>query len=134
TNAEELNDFVQDSQQELAAGRDRVRQAEAAIAANPALESILRPQIVAGQAEIAAGEERLAPLQGLNGYAASQLSNTEGTKVEVRSENISAILGMKLGANKNFQIYGGPVAQRVQADVKLRGSAYGLATGYTSHI
>src|SRR5690606_30675033 len=102
TNAEELNDFVQDSQQELAAGRDRVRQAEAAIAANPALESILRPQIVAGQAEIAAGEERLAPLQGLNGYAASQLSNTEGTKVEVRSENISAILGMKLGANKNF--------------------------------
>src|SRR5690606_32684461 len=67
TNAEELNDFVQDSQQDLAAGRDRVRQAEAAIAANPALESILRPQIVAGQAEIAAGEERLAPLQGLNG-------------------------------------------------------------------
>ena len=134
TNAEELNDFVQDSQQELAAGRDRVRQAEAAIAANPALEPILRPQIVAGQVEIAAGEARLAPLQGLNGYAANQLANTEGTKVEVRSENITAIMGMKLGENKNFQIYGGPVAQRVQADVKLRGSAYGLATGYTSHI
>ena len=58
----------------------------------------------------------------------------QGTNVEVRSENLTAILGMKLGADKNFQIYGGPVAQRVQADVKLRGLAYGPATSYTSHI
>ena len=41
---------------------------------------------------------------------------------------------MKLGADKNFQIYGGPVAQRVKSDVKLRGLAYGPATSYTSHI
>lgn len=58
----------------------------------------------------------------------------EGTNVEVRSESITAILGAKFGTNKEFQIYGGPVAQRVQADVKLRGLAYGPATGYTSHI
>ncbi|TXD97596.1 hypothetical protein ES754_00990 [Psychrobacter frigidicola] len=58
----------------------------------------------------------------------------EGTNVEVRSENITAILGAKFGANKEFQVYGGPVAQRLQADVKLRGTAYGPATGYTSHI
>ena len=58
----------------------------------------------------------------------------EGTNVEVRSENLTAILGMKLGADKNFQIYGGPVAQRVQADVKLRGLAYGPASGYTAHV
>ncbi|OAP71664.1 outer membrane protein transport protein [Psychrobacter sp. SHUES1] len=58
----------------------------------------------------------------------------ENTKVEVRSENLTAILGMKLGADKNFQIYGGPVAQRVKSDVKLRGLAYGPATSYTSHI
>ena len=58
----------------------------------------------------------------------------QGTNVEVRSENLTAILGMKLGADKNFQIYGGPVAQRVQADVKLRGLAYGPATSYTSNI
>ena len=58
----------------------------------------------------------------------------EGTNVEVRTENITAILGAKLGQNKNFQVYGGPVAQRVQADVKLRGLAYGPATGYTAHI
>ena len=58
----------------------------------------------------------------------------EGTNVEVRSNSITAILGAKLGANKNFQVYGGPVAQRVQADVKLRGTAYSLANGYTSNV
>src|SRR5699024_5217601 len=39
----------------------------------------------------------------------------------------------KLGADKNLQIYGGPVAQRVQADVKLRGKAYNQADGYTAY-
>lgn len=56
----------------------------------------------------------------------------ENTNVEVRSENLTALLGMKFGANKEFQVYGGPVAQRIRADVKLRGLAYGPATGYTS--
>lgn len=56
----------------------------------------------------------------------------EGTKAEVRSESLTGILGMKFGANKQFQVYGGPVAQRIRADVQLRGLAYGPATGYTS--
>ncbi len=60
--------------------------------------------------------------------------NGEGTNVEVRTESITAIIGAKLGENKNFQVYGGPVAQRVQADVKLRGTAYEVANGYTTHI
>tara|TARA_R100000935_G_scaffold4508_1_gene10750 strand:- start:46 stop:1497 length:1452 start_codon:yes stop_codon:yes gene_type:complete len=134
TSAAGLDTYVKGVQQQLEAGRQQIRQGEAAIAANPALEPVLRPQINAGKAQVAAGEAQLAPLVGLNGYAAGQLANTEGTNVEVRSESITAIMGMKLGATKNFQIYGGPVAQRVQADVKLRGSAYGPATGYTSHI
>jgi long-chain fatty acid transport protein len=58
----------------------------------------------------------------------------EGTNVEVRTENITGIVGMKFGENKNFQVYGGPVAQRVEADVKLRGTAYSAANGYTAHI
>ena len=58
----------------------------------------------------------------------------EGTNVEVRTNSITGILGAKLGENKNFQIYGGPVAQRVKADIQLRGIAYGPATGYTAHI
>ena len=60
--------------------------------------------------------------------------NGEGTNVEVRTENITGILGAKFGENKEFQVYGGPVAQRVQADVKLRGTAYQAANGYTTHI
>lgn len=58
----------------------------------------------------------------------------EGTNVEVRTENITAILGAKFGENKEFQVYGGPVAQRVQADVKLRGTAYQAANGYTMNF
>ncbi|WP_350559005.1 outer membrane protein transport protein [Psychrobacter sp. CAL346-MNA-CIBAN-0220] len=65
---------------------------------------------------------------------AEEATKGEGTQVEVRSESITAILGAKFGAKKNFQIYGGPVAQRVQADVRLRGIAYGPATGYTSRL
>lgn len=58
----------------------------------------------------------------------------EGTQVEVRTESVTGIIGAKLGENKNFQIYGGPVAQRVKADVKLRGTAYSIANGYTTNI
>lgn len=61
-------------------------------------------------------------------------ANGEGTNVEVRTESITGILGAKFGENKNFQVYGGPVAQRVEADVKLRGPAYSIANGYTAHI
>lgn len=57
----------------------------------------------------------------------------ENTNVEVRSQSLTGILGMKFGANKNFQVYGGPVAQRTQSETKLRGLAYGPASGYTSN-
>ncbi|MGP5373635.1 OmpP1/FadL family transporter [Psychrobacter alimentarius] len=60
--------------------------------------------------------------------------NGEGTNVEVRTESITGIIGAKLGENKNFQVYGGPVAQRVKADVKLRGTAYSAANGYSIHV
>lgn len=60
--------------------------------------------------------------------------NGEGTNVEVRTENLTGIIGAKLGENKNFQVYGGPVAQRVKADVKLRGEAYSVANGYTLNV
>ena len=60
--------------------------------------------------------------------------NGEGTNVEVRTENLTGIIGAKLGENKNFQVYGGPVAQRVKANVKLRGTAYSIANGYTTNI
>ena len=85
--------------------------------------------------QLAAAREGLTGLLTAKAIAdAEEATAGEGTKVELRSESITAILGMKLGENKNFQIYGGPVAQRVESDVKLRGLAYGPATGYTSRI
>jgi len=82
-------------------------------------------------------DEQQASLDGLRGAVAVATAEATGagenTNVEVRSQSLTGILGMKFGANKNFQIYGGPVAQRIQAETKLRGLAYGPATGYTSN-
>ena len=58
----------------------------------------------------------------------------QSTNVEVRSNTLSLIGGMRFGANNEFQIYGGPVAQRLKADVKLRGDAYKGVTGYNAHL
>ncbi|WP_352258582.1 outer membrane protein transport protein [Psychrobacter sp. TB55-MNA-CIBAN-0194] len=104
------------------------------------------PSLAAAQAGIgalAAGETagvltpaQQAQLDGLRGAVAVATAEAstagEETNVEVRSQSLTGILGMKFGANKNFQIYGGPVAQRIQAETKLRGLAYGPASGYTS--
>ena len=135
TNAQQLSNFVDQSQQGLAAARAGVVQLQAALQNTtiPAVQAALQQRISGAQAQIAAGEAKLAPLVGFDNYANAQLSNTENTKVEVRSENLTAILGAKFGANKEFQIYGGPVAQRIEAQTRLRGSAYDLATGYTSN-
>ncbi|WP_227431063.1 outer membrane protein transport protein [Psychrobacter sp. I-STPA6b] len=58
----------------------------------------------------------------------------EGTNVEVRTHNITGLLGVKLGADKNLQVYGGPAFQRLEADVKLRGPAYLTSAGYDAHV
>ncbi|MEC5209206.1 long-chain fatty acid transport protein [Psychrobacter sp. PL15] len=76
-----------------------------------------------------------AKVDGIRASAAAEVGNAgQGTQVEVRSENITAILGAKFGANKNFQVYGGPVAQQIKANLKIRGLAYGAGTGYNANI
>lgn len=54
----------------------------------------------------------------------------QGTNVEIRSNSVSGLVGYKFGENKNIQVYGGPVAQRLTGELKLRGAAYGASTGY----
>lgn len=56
---------------------------------------------------------------------------TEGTSVEVKTENLTALLGYQLNENWNF--YAGPVWQTVEANIKLRGAAY-KNTGYNIKI
>ena len=47
----------------------------------------------------------------------------EGTAVEVKTNNITALIGYQ--PNENWNFYAGPVYQTVDAKVSLRGAAYG---------
>ena len=59
-------------------------------------------------------------------YAATTGSfgnGTEGTSVEVKTNNLTALIGYQ--PNENWNFYAGPVYQTVEAEIKLRGLAYG---------
>lgn len=59
----------------------------------------------------------------------------ESTNAEVKSENISLIIGFQ--PNKNWNLYAGPAYQSVKGNVQLRGMTYGGVQGlggYTADI
>lgn len=56
----------------------------------------------------------------------------EGTKVEVETHNLTALIGYQ--PTKNWNIYAGPVWQTVEAEIKLRGAAYKALSGYNIKI
>lgn len=61
-------------------------------------------------------------------YAADNFmfgDGTQGTTVEVRTNNLTALMGYQ--PNENWNFYAGPVWQTVEADIQLRGAAYGGA-------
>ncbi|MDO7435071.1 outer membrane protein transport protein [Acinetobacter baumannii] len=69
------------------------------------------------------------PVLPNNSY--SDETSREGTSVNVKSQNLSFILGYS--PIKNFQVYGGPVYQSVEGDVSFRGMAYTEAfNGYNA--
>lgn len=70
----------------------------------------------------------------LNVAGTAETQKGQGTNVEIRTNNATLLLGAKLGANKNLQVYGGPAAQRLTGEVHLRGTAYQGATGYDARI
>lgn len=47
----------------------------------------------------------------------------QGTKVEVKTNNLTALIGYQ--PNENWNFYAGPVYQTVEGKVSLRGAAYG---------
>ena len=55
----------------------------------------------------------------------------EGTSVEVDTNNLTALIGYQ--PNKNWNFFAGPVWQTVEADIHLRGAAYGN-TGYNIKV
>ena len=58
------------------------------------------------------------------------------TSANVKSDNFTGLLGVNLGANNNFKIYGGPVLQKIEANVKINSKNPQLAAvnGYDLNI
>lgn len=103
----------------------------------PVLDSVKSPQRALAVASIVETNSAQAkPIADRLRVAAAHAEATDGqkTNVEIRTNNLTMLVGAKLGANKNFQIYGGPVAQRVKGEVHLRGPAYQVMTGYDAKI
>ena len=57
--------------------------------------------------------------------------NRQGTQVEVKTENLTGLIGYQ--PTKNWNFYAGPVWQTVEADIALRGMAY-KNSGYNIEI
>lgn len=82
--------------------------------------------------ELAAQARILTAPNAIAGGVQSSLG--QATAVTVNSKNLTGLVGVKLGANKNLQIYGGPALQQIKADVALRGPAYLTSAGYDAHV
>ena len=84
---------------------------------------------------LADGLETLQTGAATASFVNNNLSQVTGaTNVSISSQNITGLLGVKLGEKKNIQIYGGPTIQRLEGDVHLRGNAYKTASGYDANI
>ena len=62
--------------------------------------------------------------------------NRKETKVDVSTDNFTGLLGVNLGANNNFKIYGGPVLQKIEGELAINSKNPLLAAvnGYTLNI
>ena len=62
--------------------------------------------------------------------------NRKRTSASVKSDNFTGLLGVNLGANNNFKIYGGPVLQKIEANVKInsKNPAFASVNGYDLNI
>ena len=70
---------------------------------------------------------------GENNFIATDLPASDAyTRVEVKSRNLTTLLGYNL--NKNVMIYAGPALQQLQADVHLRGFTYAKNSGYNNRF
>lgn len=115
-----------------------VAQLQADIAATAAAggdTSALEAQLTATQAQLKEAVTKARSLgAALNAATTSEAQKGEGTNVEIRTHNLTTLVGMKLGEKRNFQIYGGPAAQHLKGEVHLRGIAYQTAQGYDARI
>lgn len=76
------------------------------------------------------GTPVVLPQQAIN-PSVNDPNYDKNTNVTVHTESWTGLLGFK---SNGFQVYGGPVMQKVKADVHLRGQAYGPLTGYDANV
>ena len=51
-------------------------------------------------------------------------NSAQPPNVSVDSKNFTGLVGVKFGEKNNWQVYGGPVLQKLEGEVHLRGTAY----------
>lgn len=139
--------------QQIQAGLQRVQAGIAAATAanNTAQLTALQAQAAALQAQLTTVSQQILTATNTNTLEEAQAAATrlggavniattaeaqkgEGTNVEIRTNNITGLVGFKLGEQRNIQVYGGAAAQRLTGEVHLRGKAYQQATGYDARI
>lgn len=65
-----------------------------------------------------------------NFIAKNRPAEDANTRVNVKSKNVTTLLGYNL--NKNIMVYGGPALQELKADIHLRGLTYAVNSGYNN--
>ena len=65
-----------------------------------------------------------------NFIAKNRPAEDANTRVNVKSKNVTTLLGYNL--NKNILVYGGPALQELKADIHLRGLTYAVNSGYNN--
>lgn len=65
-------------------------------------------------------------------------ANPKSSTAEVRTESLTGMVGINLGQNNNFKVYGGPVLGKIKAEVDIHGDPaldkVGVLNGYTLDI
>lgn len=119
----------------LTAGVGRLQQAIAATEAAGGDATALKTQLATVQGQLVQASTVATRLgAAVNAAKVTESQKGEGTNVEIRTNNVTALLGAKFGKNRNFQVYAGPAAQRLNGEVHLRGIAYQGAQGYDAKI
>lgn len=114
------NNFVNGTEQAALAAK--AAKAAAAKAAAAAYQADPTNQILAYTAQQAGAAYNIAS-------NVAQHPN-EGTNASVDSKNFTGLVGVKFGEKNNWQVYGGPVLQKLEGEVHLRGTAYNSTQGY----
>ena len=120
------NNFVNgtvSAQQVAAAGQAALAAATAAKTAAAAAKADPTNQTLAYNAATAV---KTAQQAGAAYNLASNIAQhpNEGTNASVDSKNFTGLVGVKFGEKNNWQVYGGPVLQKLEGEVHLRGKAY----------